>query len=118
MASDSHSVTSIVYVEFKFEQKYRLLILILLIKRNQETTSIFSLPLCIGTLSLCLRDLVGCDDHFRIPTLDLQKCLCSISRYSKEWGVTASQLDQPSLTPLSVAGCGRLQMGVAFWVFR
>ena len=27
-------------------------------------------------------------------------------------GVTASQLDLPSLTPLSVAGCGRLQLGV------
>ena len=30
-------------------------------------------------------------------------------------GVTASQLDLPSLTPLSVAGCGRLQLGVAHW---
>ena len=26
-------------------------------------------------------------------------------------GITASQLDLPSLTPLSVAGCGRLQLG-------
>ena len=31
------------------------------------------------------------------------------------WGVTASQLDLPSLTPLSVAGCGRLQLGAAHW---
>ena len=29
--------------------------------------------------------------------------------------VTASQLDLPSLTPLPVAGCGRLQLGVADW---
>ena len=31
-------------------------------------------------------------------------------------GVTASQLDLPSLTPLSVAGCGRLQLEAAHWV--
>ena len=31
----------------------------------------------------------------------------------KGWGVTASQLELSSLTPLSVAGCGRLQVGVA-----
>ena len=30
-------------------------------------------------------------------------------------GLTASQLDVPSLTPLSVAGCGRLQLGVTHW---
>ena len=30
-------------------------------------------------------------------------------------GVTPSQLDQPSLTPLSVAGCGRLQLEAAHW---
>ena len=29
------------------------------------------------------------------------------------WGLTATQFDLPSLTPLSVAGCGRLQLGVA-----
>ena len=31
-------------------------------------------------------------------------------------GVTASRLDLPSLSPLSVAGCGRLKLGVAHWV--
>ena len=31
-------------------------------------------------------------------------------------GVTASQFDLPSLTPLSVAGCGRLQLGASHWV--
>ena len=30
-------------------------------------------------------------------------------------GVTASQLDLPSLTPLSVARCGRLQLGAPHW---
>ena len=30
-------------------------------------------------------------------------------------GLTASQFDVQSLTPLSIAGCGRLQLGVAYW---
>ena len=30
-------------------------------------------------------------------------------------GGATSQLDQQSLTPLSVAGCGRLQQGVTHW---
>ena len=30
-------------------------------------------------------------------------------------GLMASQLDVPPLTLLSVAGCGRLQLGVADW---
>ena len=34
---------------------------------------------------------------------------------SKRMGVTASQLDQPSLTPLSVAAYDRLQLGDANW---
>ena len=29
--------------------------------------------------------------------------------------LTANQLDLPSLPPLSVTGCGRLQLGVAHW---
>ena len=33
----------------------------------------------------------------------------------KCWEATDGQLDLPSLTPLSVAGCGRLQLGVAHW---
>ena len=32
-----------------------------------------------------------------------------------EGGGVTSQLDLPSLTPLSVAGCGRLQLGVPHW---
>ena len=30
-------------------------------------------------------------------------------------GDATNQLDLPSLTPLSVAGCGRLQLGVPHW---
>ena len=30
-------------------------------------------------------------------------------------GITASQLDLPSLTPLSVAGCGGLQLVAVHW---
>ena len=33
-----------------------------------------------------------------------------------EGGGATSQLDLQSLTPLSVAGCGRLQQGVPHWV--
>ena len=35
--------------------------------------------------------------------------------YSHEGGGVTSQLDLPSLTPLSVADCGRLQLGVPNW---
>ena len=31
------------------------------------------------------------------------------------WGGETSQLDLPSLKPLSVAGCGRLQLGAPHW---
>ena len=34
------------------------------------------------------------------------------------WGVMASQLDLPSLTALSIAGCGRLQLGAQHWGAR
>ena len=34
----------------------------------------------------------------------------------KGWGVIVSQLNLPSGMPLSVAGCGRLQLGVALLV--
>ena len=33
----------------------------------------------------------------------------------KGLGITSSQVDQLSLTPLSVDDCGRLQLGVARW---
>ena len=44
-----------------------------------------------------------------------------ILRTRRSWGTAhegggaTSQLDLPSLTPLSVAGCGRLQLGVPYW---
>ena len=31
------------------------------------------------------------------------------------WGSLMGSLDLPSLTPLSVAGCGRLQLGIPHW---
>ena len=31
------------------------------------------------------------------------------------WGGATSQLDLPSLMPLSIAGCGRLQLGASHW---
>ena len=52
---------------------------------------------------------------------DLQPALnCAIcgarggTAVCRVWGAT-SQLDLPSLTPLSVAGCGRLQLGAPHW---
>ena len=36
-------------------------------------------------------------------------------QYVDQGGGAISQLDLPSLTPLSVAGCGRLQLGVPYW---
>ena len=52
---------------------------------------------------------------------DLQRALhCAIR--GAQWGTTlcrvggaTSQLDLPSLTPLSIAGCGRLQLGAPHW---
>ena len=51
---------------------------------------------------------------------DLQRALaCASGAHGallcKGWGVTASQLGLPSLTPLSVAGCGQLQLDAAHW---
>ena len=33
-------------------------------------------------------------------------------------GDATSQLDLPSLAPFSVAGCGRLQLGVPIWLLQ
>ena len=46
----------------------------------------------------------GCTDLYRAPR--------SSGSTAHEGGGTSSQLDNPSLTPLSGAGCGRLQQGV------
>ena len=34
---------------------------------------------------------------------------------AQEGGGATNQLDLPFVTPLSVAGCGRLQLGVPHW---
>ena len=55
-----------------------------------------------------------------IPGRDTQICGAHLRRASgtqrvlscSRHGVTAGQLDLPSLTPLFVAGCGRLQLRV------
>ena len=48
---------------------------------------------------------------------ELQRAFAYVSgAQGKEWGVTANQLVLPSLTPLSIASCGRMQPGAAHWV--
>ena len=42
-------------------------------------------------------------------------CTSRSGSTAHEGGDAASQLDLPSLTPLSVAGCGQLQQGVPHW---
>ena len=42
-------------------------------------------------------------------------CMRSSGVSAHEGGGATNQLDLPSLTPLSVAGCGRLQLGVPHW---
>ena len=55
----------------------------------------------------------------RIPAVaDLHRCILCTRRSggtAHEGGGAISQLDLPSLTPLSVAGCGRLELGVPSW---
>ena len=60
--------------------------------------------------------LTGCN-----KSCDLYPALHRAIRGAQEellcigWGGATSQLDVPSLMPLSVAGCGRLQLGVPHW---
>ena len=55
----------------------------------------------------------------RIPAMtELHRfilCLRRSGGTAHEGGGATSQLDLPSLTPLFVAGCGRLQLGVSHW---
>ena len=57
--------------------------------------------------------------HVRIPAVaELHRFILCTRRSggtAHEGGGATSQLDLPSLTPLSVAGCGRLQLGVPHW---
>ena len=77
-----------------------------------------------GERAVCLPNLlvVPGSDAMQLRHSDLWRALCIVkvrlrtytSLYSV-W-VTASQLDLPSLTPLSVAGCIRLQLLADHWV--
>ena len=64
--------------------------------------------LCVR-LPLAAAGLVICSPHYSTMHVELRgSALCRV-------GVPASQLDLPSLTPLSVAGCSRLQRGARHW---
>ena len=55
-------------------------------------------------------NLVICGPHLHSGIRGAHRILPCVG-----WEVTASQLDLPSLTLLSVAGCGRLQLGAPHW---
>ena len=57
-----------------------------------------------------LQQVVICDPHLHLEIRGVQGILPCVG-----WVVTASQLGLPSLTPLSVAGCDRLQLGAPHW---
>ena len=59
----------------------------------------------------------GCNVARSIPAVaELHTMHEALREYCPcEWGGATSQLDLPSLTPLSVAGCARLQLGVPHW---
>ena len=54
--------------------------------------------------------LANCSLHLHHAILVAREVLPCVG-----WGVTASQLDLQSPTPLSVAGCGRLKLGSPHW---
>ena len=60
-------------------------------------------PGCCASLAICFPHLHGA------KYVELKgTALCTV-------GVKASQLNIPSMTPLSAAGCGRLQLGAPNW---
>ena len=59
--------------------------------------------------SLSAANLVICSPHCTVQYVELR------GYYPVLGGGATSQLDLPSLTPLSVAGCGRLQLGAPHW---
>ena len=66
-----------------------------------------------GGCLLCLRLQCRLPAHMHAPIYivhDVLRGYCPLAS-----GLTATKFDVPSLTPLSVAGCGRLQQGVASW---
>ena len=56
------------------------------------------------------RSNLGCDELHRSIL-----CTGGSGGTTHEGGGATSQLDLPSLSPLSVPGCGRLQLGVPHW---
>ena len=58
--------------------------------------------------SIGLTALLICSAHLQVQVVLRGYCGVKV-------GVTASQLDLSSLTPLYVAGCGLLQLGAAKW---
>ena len=61
--------------------------------------------------SLAAASIAICSQHLHRAIRGAKGVLLCI-----ECGITASQVDLPSLTPLSVAGCGRLLMEAPHWV--
>ena len=61
--------------------------------------------------SLGAASLAICSPHLHSAIRGAQEVPSSVG-----WGVTQSQLNLPSLETLSVADCGRLQMGAPHWV--
>ena len=60
-------------------------------------------------LSITCRVTQICGAHMHRASFAQGIRLCNV------WGAPASQLDIPSLTPLSVTSCGRLQLSAAHW---
>ena len=69
-----------------------------------------------GGCLACWR-LQGCkiESRLRLSCTDLYKALGAQVVLPMRVGGATSQLDIPSLTTLSVPGCGRLQLGVPHW---
>ena len=61
-----------------------------------------------------LSSIPGRETHIFVLICSLHEALIGVFP-CKGWGVAASQLALPTLTPLSVAGWGRLQRGAAHW---
>ena len=78
--------------------------------------SIYTLSGCIGKVVASHAE--GAKLQNRIPAVaELHRfILCTRrSESTAHEGGGTSQLDLPYLTPLSIAGCGRLQLGVPHW---
>ena len=69
---------------------------------------------CIGKVVGCLA-CCGCTFDSRWGCIDLYYARGAQGVLPMRVGCATSQLDLPSLTPLSVAGCGWLQLGVPHW---